>query len=313
VSIGDSSTGTSGPAGPIDPARGGSSGDDPYLLEPALLARLERLQLGTRRPLSGRFGGDHRSRRYGTSLDFADYREYHPGDDFRRIDYQLYARLDVLLIKLFDAEDDLTVRLLLDTSASMAGTKLRQAIRVAAALGFVSLVRRDAVTVHTFPLERPAPRFAGRAATLPLFRHLARLRPEGDTRFARACTDLLSRPGPPGVTVVISDLLTDEWEQGLSRLPARGGLVVVVHVLDREELHPALVGDYDFVDRETGTTVAVSLSPATVADYERLVAAWTDEVAARCRRAGATYVRLLSDEDLGEALLGGWRDEGVLR
>jgi uncharacterized protein (DUF58 family) len=310
VSTGDP---PSDPSDPSDPSGARSPGEDPYLLEPALLAQLERLQLGTRRPLVGRFGGDHRSRRYGTSLDFADYREYHPGDDFRRIDYQLYARLDVLLIKLFDAEDDLTVRLLLDTSASMAGPKLRQAIRVAAAVGFVSLVRRDAVTVHTFPLDRPAPRFAGRGATLPLFRHLARLRPEGDTRFARACRDLLSRPGPPGVTVVISDLLTEEWERGLTRLPARGGQVAVVHVLDPDELHPSLIGDYDFVDRETGTTVAVSLSPATVTAYERLAAAWTDDVAARCRRAGATYVRLLSDENLSEAMLGGWREDGVLR
>src|SRR5215468_300381 len=103
------------------------------------MARLERLQLGTRRRLSGQFAGEHRSRRHGTSLDFADYREYHPGDDFRRIDYHLWARLDVLLLKLFEADDDLTLRLLVDTSASMAGPKLQQARRVAAALGFVSL------------------------------------------------------------------------------------------------------------------------------------------------------------------------------
>src|SRR4051812_42820021 len=150
------------------------------LLDPGLLARLERLQLATRRPLAGRFSGEHRSRRHGTSLDFADYREYHPGDDFRRIDYHLYARLDVLLLKLFEAEDDITVRLLVDTSASMAsGGKLEQACRVAAALGFVALVRRDVVTLHTFPFEHASPRFSGRGATVPLFAALQGLTADG--------------------------------------------------------------------------------------------------------------------------------------
>ena len=287
---------------------------DNRLLEPALLARLERLQLANRKPLAGRFSGEHRSRRHGTSLDFADYREYHPGDDFRRIDYLLYARLDVLLLKLFEAEDDITVRLLIDTSASMgSGGKLDQALRVAAALGFVSLVRRDAVSVHTFPLDRRAPRFIGRGAATPMFRHLAQLRPDGDTRFAEACADVLARPGPQGVTIVISDLLTPEWEHGLTRLPARGGDLVVVHVLDPEELHPTMVGDFDLVDRETGARVAVSLSPSSLKEYEALATAWADEVAARCRRSRAAYVRVMADDDLEAALLGVWREQGVLR
>ena len=178
--------------------------------------------------------GEHRSRRHGSSLDFADYREYHPGDDFRRIDYGAWARLDVLLVQLFEAEDDLTLRLLVDTSASMAGAKLRQAARLAAALGFVALVRRDVVTVHTFPLDRPAPRFTGRSATAALFAPpRPRSRPTARPDSPHAVSDLLARPGPRGLTVVLSDLLTPEWDDGLERLPARGDDVAVVHVLDR--------------------------------------------------------------------------------
>lgn len=310
--------GPSLPTGPPAPALGDRSDASARvaeaLVEPALLAKLERLQLGTRNRLAGRFSGEHRSVRYGTSLDFADYREYHPGDDFRRIDYNLYARLDVLLLKLFEAEDDITVRLLIDTSASMAsGGKLRQAARVAAALGFVSLIRRDIVTVHTFPLDRPAPRFVGRGATAPLFGLLDGLEAGGETRFAAACGHLLARPGPPGVTVVISDLLTPDWQQGISRLPARGGDVVVVHVLDPEELHPTLVGDFDLVDRETGAHIAVSLSPETIRAYEAVAEAWATDVGARCRQAGAAYVRLMADADLDHLLLGAWRDQGVVR
>jgi uncharacterized protein (DUF58 family) len=211
------------------------------LLEPALLARLEALQLGTRRPLAGFMSGEHRSRRHGTSLDFADYREYHPGDDFRRIDYHLYARLDVLLLKLYEAEEDLHLRLLVDTSASMGlSGKLETAQRVAAALGFVALTRRDPVSVHTFPLDRPAPRFLGRGAVPTFFQHLESLGATGTTDFAAAVSHLLARPGPPGLTVVLSDLLTPEWEPALSRLPARGSDVVIIHVLAPGELDPAL-------------------------------------------------------------------------
>ena len=284
------------------------------LLEPAFLARLEALQLGTRRRLAGHFAGEHRSVRHGSSIDFADYRQYHPGDDFRRIDYFLYARLGVLNVKLFEAEEDLHLRLLVDTSASMGtGDKLLCATRVAAALGFVALTRRDPVSVHTFPLDRPGPRFAGRAAAPALFAHLERLEAGGETPFAAAVAALLAGPGPAGLTVVVSDLLTPEWEAALGRLPSRGGDVVVVHVLDRDELHPSLAGDLELVDRESGRRVAVSMAPETVARYERLAQAWVDRVAARCRQVGAGYVRLLTTDDLESALLGAWRSAGVLR
>jgi uncharacterized protein (DUF58 family) len=289
------------------------------LLEPALLARLERLQLATRRPLAGHVAGEHRSPAFGTSIDFADYREYFPGDDVRRIDYALFARLDVLLIRLFEAEDDLAVRILVDTSASMAsGGKLDQARRVAAALGFVALTRRDAVTLHRFPFDRPPPRFAGRSSVPALFAHLESLTASGPTRFVEAATHLLARPGPAGLSIVVSDLLTPEWSEGVRRLPARGGEVVVVHVLADDDLRPSaaadeLVGDLELVDVETSARVAVSLSRDTVAEFERRALAWADDVAGRCRQAGAAYVRVLASEDLEAVLLGAWRDAGVLR
>ncbi len=284
------------------------------LLEPAFLARMEALQLGTRRRLAGHFAGEHRSVRHGSSIDFADYRQYHPGDDFRRIDYFLYARLGILNVKLFEAEEDLHLRILLDTSASMgAGDKLQCARRVAAALGFVALCRRDPVSVHSFPLDRPAPRFAGRGAVPSLFTHLERLEAGGDTPFAAAVSSMLARPGPMGLTVVISDLLTPEWEAALGRLPSRGGDVVVVQVLDPEELRPTMAGDLELVDRESGGRVAVSLAAEVVEQYERLAAAWVERVATRCRQVGAGYVRLLTTDDLESTLLGAWRTAGVVR
>lgn len=287
---------------------------DSQLLEPRLLGRLERLQLATRRPLAGSLAGEHRSPRHGSSLDFADYREYHPGDDYRRIDYHLLARLDLLLIKLFEADDDITVRLLIDTSASMAtGDKLLQAQRLAAALGFVGLVRRDVVTVASFPDGPPPRRFLGRLASGLLFEHLAGLSAAGPTAVEPAVRRHLAQPGPAGLTVLFSDLLTAEWERGLTRLRARGGDLVVVHVLDRADLEPDLYGDLDVVDRESRSRLAVSLTPSTIADYRAVAGRWVTDVATRCRQLGAAYVRVFADEDPEPVLLGAWRREGVMR
>lgn len=283
------------------------------LLSPSLLARLERLQIGTRRRLAGRFAGEHRSPLHGASLDFADFRSYVPGDDFRRIDQQAWARLDQLLVRLYEANDDLHLRLLIDTSQSMQGPKLDQARRLAAALGFVALMARDTVSVHTFPLDRPAPRFRGRHASSGLFAHLSSVEAGGETEFVAAARHMLSQSGPPGLTVLLSDLLTPEWEDGITSLPARGGQVAVAHILAADELTPALTGDLELVDAETGSTVAVSLSESTRREYERLAARWVTDVAARCARVGAAYVRVLDDADIGTLLLGEWWRAGVLR
>jgi hypothetical protein len=169
------------------------------------------------------------------------------------------------------------------------------------------------VSVHAFPLDRPAPRFAGRGAVTALFAHLERMEAGGDTPFASAVASLLARPGPVGLTVVVSDLLTPEWEAALGRLPSRGGDVVVVQVLDPDELRPVLSGDLELVDRESGGRVSVSLATEVVDQYERLAQAWVDRVAARCRQVGAGYVRLLTTDDLESTLLGAWRTAGVLR
>lgn len=283
------------------------------LLPASLLSRIERLQLSTRSRLSGALTGEHRSPRHGSSLDFADFREYNPGDDLRRLDLHAMARHDRLMLKLFEAEDDLALRLLIDTSGSMVGAKLERAAQVAAALGFAALVRRDIVTVHTFPVETAAPRFRGRAATQPLFDLLGSLAAEGETPFVDATLRLLARPGPAGLTVVLSDLLTSDWEAGLRRLPARRGDLVVVHVLDPTDLDPGLTGDLELVDAESGARIEVSLSSAVAQDYRELANRWADDVARRVRSVGGAYLRVSTADDLDAVLLGSARSAGVLR
>jgi uncharacterized protein (DUF58 family) len=284
------------------------------LLSPRAIARLERLALATGRRFPGLYPASHRSLRHGTSLDFADHRPYHAGDDFRRIDYHLYARLGVLALKLFEAEDDLTLRLLVDTSASMGDGKLRQAATAAAMFGWIGLHRRDAVTLHTFSQETPrSVRFRGADQTGWLLRELTALEAGGTTEFAAAARDLLAHPGPRGVTVLVSDLMTSDWMDGLDHLPARGSQVIVVHVLDAAEITPELFGDVDLVDAETGRAVPVSVTADVQRAYHDAARRWLDEVQDRCRYVGASYVRVMTDDDVEEHLLDAGVQAGVLR
>jgi uncharacterized protein (DUF58 family) len=287
--------------------------DGSGLLPPELLARLERLQLVTRKRLAGGLAGEHRSPRHGSSLDFADFRDYYPGDDLRRLDFNAMARLDRLLIKLFDAEDDLSLRLLVDTSASMEGAKLERATQLAGAVGFTALVRRDIVSLHAFPDAPTGGRFRGRGASMALFNRLAALEAGGESPIVAAADRLLSQPGPPGLTIVFSDLLTPEWDAAIRRMPARNGAFVVVHVLDPSDLDPDLSGDLELVDAETGARVEVSVSASVLDDYRALAARWTEDVAGRIRTSGGAYLQVLTTDDLEQILLGRARDAGVMR
>lgn len=283
------------------------------LLSPALMARLESLQVASRHRLVGRFGGDHLSKRYGNTVDFADFREYHPGDDFRRIDYHVMARLDQVLIKLYEADDEVVLRLLVDTSASMAvGAKLEQAKRLAAALGFVALTAHDSVSVHTFPGAGRAPRFAGRASVPAFLAHLESLDARGPTPFAQAAAHLLSQSVVPGMTVLVSDLLTPDWRT-LMRLTASGSDVSVFHIVCEEDLDPHFTGDLDLIDREIGERLTVSVTDDVAATYRTKVGAWLEDVAAAARGSGAFYASVDSRSDLETMLLTTWREAGVLR
>lgn len=284
------------------------------MLSPAALSRLEQLQLATTRRLAGAIAGEHRSARHGSTLDFADYREYFPGDDTRRIDLHQLARLDVLRVKLYEADEDLVVRVLLDRSASMSmHGKADTAASVVAAIGAVALTTGDAMVVSTMPHRGPPRRFTGRQALAALVVHLGGLPAGGDTPFAAAARAALAAPGPPGMTVVVSDLLTPEWRDAIPTLRVRGNELLVVHVLATEEVEPALVGDLALVDHETGHRVPVSLTDERLARYRRRTSHWRDEVRQRVLHAGGRYLPLRAGDDVEAVLLTSWRAAGVLR
>src|SRR6516164_9429591 len=154
------------------------------LLEPQFLARLEQLELVSRKIFMGRMKGERRSKRKGQSVEFADYRNYVKGDDLRHLDWNLFARLDRLFIRLFMEEEDLHVYILVDNSLSMdfgTPTKLHYAKQVAAALGFVGLVNADRVVVEAFNdrLTQSMPAARGRRSVWRLMEFLQKLEPAG--------------------------------------------------------------------------------------------------------------------------------------
>ena len=280
----------------------------------AALRRLESLQLRTNRRLAGVVSGEHRSSRYGSTLDFADFREYQPGDDVRRIDVHQLARHDVLRITLYEADDDLTVRILLDTSASMSmHDKDSVATDVVAALSAVALTSGDAVVLHTFPDPTPPARFRGRAALADLIGTLGVVSWGGDTPFGPAAERVIATSNTPGLTVVVSDLLTPDWHRTITRAPTRGSDLLIVHIAAPEESDPELVGDLALEDSESAAMVPVSLGRSDLDRYRERRAQWSADVARRCREVGGRYLSLEAGDDVEQAMLREWRTSGVLR
>ena len=280
------------------------------LLDGAFLARLEKLALRSRTRVGGRRAGAHRSLRRGQSLEFADHREYVPGDDIRHLDWHLAGRMDRLFVKLFEAREDRTVQVLLDGSASMAGAKWDAARKAAAAVAYASLCGLDRVQVFTAgDTIRAAGRpVRGRSAIHRLFGFLRKASPSGGTALERSAAALpLARGG--SLTVLITDGWDSEGLEGaVRRLRHRGGEAHVLHLVDgREIAGEGLSGDLTLVDAETGTEVAVTLDRDTRAQYASAVEAWLADAADLARRAGVGYFRVDvadgSDGGLEERLL----------
>lgn len=286
------------------------------LLEPALLEALERLAISTRTRLLGFFAGEHRSRRFGSSVDFADYREYRPGDDFRRIDPALSARFDKPFLRLFEAEEDVPVRIILDASASMGyGTpsKSRIAAQLCAAFAHVGLVQGDRVRLYA-AREGGAEGsrwFRGRGESTQAMAWLERQTARGGPGMREASRGIREE-GRAGLLVVVSDLLEQGWEETVRRF-APPGEAAVVQVLAPEELEPPLEGDITLVDVETGAEVEVSATADLLGAYARRLDAWMAAVRSACTSRGIAHVTTRSDANIRDLLLRGLRRDQVLR
>jgi uncharacterized protein (DUF58 family) len=285
------------------------------------LRKLEQLTLVADHVRVGVMKGERRSRKRGTSIEFADYRDYTRGDDLRRLDWNVYARLERPFIKLLEEEEDLAVHLLVDRSSSMdwpdtvEENKLRYALLLAGALGHIALTTGDQVTVTFLGPERqrwgPS---RGRHNSLRLLQFLDETRAAGATNLNAALQDYGLRAGRPGLAVLLSDMLSPAgYRDGVNALLARGYEVVVIHILSPDEVEPPLAGDLKLVDVETGEDAEISLDGVTVTAYRDRLRDWQAEIAAFCAARGCHYVPVVTHIAWDQLVLRTLRAGGILK
>jgi uncharacterized protein (DUF58 family) len=282
------------------------------LFDETTLRKLTRLSLVATRVREGILKGDRRSTRRGTSIEFADYRNYTPGDDLRRLDWNAYARLDRPFLKLFEEEEDLAVHLLVDGSGSMdwgeAGlNKFQYALRLAGALGAIALATGDRLNLailRTDTQTRMHGPIQGGQNTLRLLKFLEVQSAGGRTDLDRSLRDYLNTPKRPGLCFILSDFLSPSgYQAGLSQLLGRGFEVVLVHLFSPDELEPPLSGDLRLMDVETSQGREVSLDGRLRLLYHQRVQEWRDELHQFCRKRGARYLDLSTQQPWDQAVL----------
>ncbi len=292
------------------------------LFDEATLRKLNQLTLVAARIRAGAIKGERRSSRRGTSVEFADYRDYTPGDDLRRLDWNIYARLDRPFIKLFEEEEDLAVYVLVDGSRSMdwgeAGShKFGYAQRLAAGLGAIALASGDVLSIGLLQDGRVSAEFGplrSQASLNRLFDFLERLLPGGATDLNRSLQAYSLRPHRAGLVILISDLLAPGgWENGLRQLLGQGHEAALVHLLAPDELDPPLTGDLQLLDIETGHAQDISLDGGLHNLYCSRVQAWLQTIRTDCRRSGVRYQHLSTSQPWDQALLLEMRRAGIVK
>jgi uncharacterized protein (DUF58 family) len=291
---------------------------DPTVFDEAFLRQLERLLLLLKSPVRGGLKGGRRSVKRGQSVEFADYRDYTLGDDLRQLDWNVYARLERLFVKLFVEEEDVTITLLVDGSASMSAgrpSKLLFAKRAAAALGYIGLASEDRVAVSVLGgrVARRQTTLRGSGRVFRLLANLSAIEPsDGPTDLVAAARHAAAQLTGRGAIVLISDLLDPGSDRVIRELAATRSELIVLHVLSPEELDPPLEGDLRLVDVESGDGVDVTIDLATIDAYQERLAAWKAGFADVAARRRASYVDLATDVPLAELIFAELRRRRVL-
>src|SRR6059036_720954 len=298
------------------------------LLSPKLLRQLEQFQLLAQRRAKSSARGERRSRARGQSVEFADYRNYVAGDDFRYLDWNLYGRLERLFLKLYEEERELPVRIFLDASESMTFGEPRKfdfARQVAAAIGYVALSGFDRVSVIPFPgldsnrggqnlqpatfnLElaaRGALRSVrGKKSAIQFFQNLSALSAGGSANLNEALRRGALEARQAGVAIVLSDFLDPAgYESGLTALVGRGFQVDLVQILAPEELSPTTYGDLRLVDSETGGAQEVTFGRYRMKNYQQTVQNFLQRLREFCQKRGINFFAVSSSTELQELLL----------
>ncbi|MFL5758612.1 MAG: DUF58 domain-containing protein [Thermomicrobiales bacterium] len=294
------------------PSRNGAD-DDETLFNEDLLGRLRRLTLISRKSIAEGLAGEHRSRRRGSSPEFADFKSYSQGDDFRRIDWNIYGRLDEVFVRLSEVTTELTVHVLLDASNSMdwrsderLPTKFTYARRFAGSLCYISLWHFDRVVIVPFGTELgtafgPA---QGHAHVTPMLHYLTNLQPLGATDLVSTLDHYVRARRRPGILVLVSDLLSGEpaeLKEALRVLRGRGWQAIIAHVVDSAELAPREIiaeepsgrsRPAELVEIELGDRLRLTPTQQVLARYESAVKDWLSQIERVCEEEDADYLRL---------------------
>ena len=266
-------------------------------LQPGFLKKLERLRLVAKRLSWAGAKGEHPSQRRGFSLEFSDYKKYQGGDDLRYVDWNVYRRLEKLFLKVFTAEEEMNVYLLLDTSSSMAEghpPKIEYAQSVAAALGYIGIKNLDRVGGGTFSsdLLSSLPLGRGKKQILTLFDFLGKLSCQGNTDLQTSVKSFCSLFPRPGLVVLLSDLFDPHGTRaGLEELKRKKYQVLVIHILDRSESHPELSGDVSLLDVESDRERRLFLDANMLRRYHQEVQRYFEEIEQCCLSRRMDYLR----------------------
>lgn len=289
------------------------------LLDPQFLHRLEQLELVSRKIFLGLMKGERKSKRKGQSVEFADYRNYVIGDDLRHLDWNLFARLDRLFIRLFQEEEDLHFYVLIDNSLSMdfgSPSKLHYARQVAAALGFIGLVNMDRVVLSAFndSITQTMPAVRGRKSLWRVIDFLQKLQPAGPSNLRESLKTFTMKSSGKGIVVLLSDMMDKEgYEDALRYLVARQFDVYVIQILSQEELEPALLGDLKLVDIEDEDEAEITVSAPLIKKYKQTLAAFQAGLQEFCNRRGITYMMTSNQVPFDRLVLNYLRRRGLVR
>lgn len=292
------------------------------LIDSELMARLDQVDIVSRKIFAGKLQGERRSKRRGISVEFADYRHYTHGDDLRFVDWNIYARLDKLFLKVFLEEEDLSLIIAIDSSASMNWgnpNKFAFCQRLAMALGYIGLANHNRVSFYAFDSEgiQPLTALRGKRRTREMGEWLLKLEPGGQSAFTDSMrTIALSRQGK-GVMVILSDFIfKDGYESGLRYLAGGGYDTFCMQVLAPEEIDPSkhgLAGDLRLTDVEDEDTAEVTVSAALLKRYKENLNAYCGRLREYCIRRGVMHLTIDTGTDLTALLMDYLRKRGLLK
>jgi uncharacterized protein (DUF58 family) len=308
--------------GLLDRIRRSSSRPPPAretLFDDEFQRKLEMLALVSRRVFAGRLRAERRSKKRGTGVEFADYRDYAPGDDFRSIDWNIYQRFSRLLVRLYEEEEDLGIYFLVDSSTSMGfggGKKLDQARRLCAALAYVGLANLDRVTIVSLSdhVESRMPTTRGKARIFKVFEFLSGIQPRGRTDLTEALNTFVAQHKRRGLAVLISDLYDPAgFEGGINVLRYAKFEPYVLHVIDPRDAHPELKGDVRLYDCETGEEREVTVTDALLKRMERALLEYREGIERFCTTRQVPYFIADTEKPFEDLVLELFRKGGFLR